>query len=144
MRSRFLDWIKRYGLAEICGSLSAVAGALLTRALTGNEILTAYGGTVGENIGYYGILVARELRSGEGFLRCCRNLLIEFGPAELLDSGFIRPLAMGLGAHYFGPTAGVIAGKVVADITFYVPVIAVYELRRYYAKPADAPPGGGP
>jgi hypothetical protein len=138
VRGRLYGWIKRYGLAEICGSVSAIAGSLLVRALTGNEVLAAYGGAFGENVGYYGVIIARELRSGEGFRRCCRNLLVEFGPAELLDSGLIRPLAMGLGAHYLGQTTGVIVGKIAADVTFYVPVIATYELRRYYAKSASA------
>ena len=108
------------------------------RAVTGNAVLAAYGGALGENVGYYGVIIARELRSGDSFLRCCRNLLLEFGPAELLDSGLIRPLAMGLGAHYLGQTSGVIVGKVAADVTFYVPVIAAYELRRHFAKSASA------
>ena|SRR5207249_4363661 len=128
------DWLRRYAVAELCGSVSAVAGALLMHALGGNAVLVAVGGTLGENLGYYGVIVSRELRTGDGVLAGVRNLLLEFGPAELLDSGFIRPLAMGLGAHYLGAARGVLAGKIAADITFYVPVIATYELRRYYAR----------
>jgi hypothetical protein len=29
-----------------------------------------------------------------------------------------------------GPVVGVLAGKLVADLVFYVPVIATYELRK--------------
>jgi len=146
-RTKASEWIRRYGWAEVFGSAGAVSGALLVRALGGSEILAAYAGTVGENIGYYGVMISRDVSAdarvarlsnerygARGALRTARNLVLEFGGAELLDSGLIRPLAMGIGARYFGATAGVLVGKVVADLVFYVPVIATYELRRFYAR----------
>ena len=57
-----------------------------------------------------------------------RSVAIEFGPAELIDSIAIRPLA-----YYFGPmifgnvAAGWIFGKLVSDIGFYALAIFSYE-----------------
>jgi hypothetical protein len=41
---------------------------------------------------------------------------------------------MGLGARYLGPALGIVIGKLAADVTFYVPVICAYELRRYLGR----------
>ena len=66
-----------------------------------------------------------------GAARTIARLLAEFGPAELLDSLLIRPLAMGLATRWLGRTIGVLAGKIAADVTFYLPVIASYEFQRW-------------
>ena len=57
-----------------------------------------------------------------------RSVAIEFGPAELVDSIAIRPLAYYIGPVVFGNVvAGWIFGKFVSDIGFYVLVIFSYE-----------------
>jgi hypothetical protein len=142
-RVRLGEWIGRYGLAELCGLVSAVTGSWLARLATGDAVASAYGGALGENIGYYGVIITREINADARACRdagrpygmrdagrTARNLLFEFGGAEVLDTGVIRPLAMGIGARFLGDTWGVVAGKIAADIAFYVPVIAVYEFRR--------------
>jgi len=144
--SRAREWIARYGAAEVAGVITAVLGAWIVRSLTHNEIATAYGGALGENAGFYGTIVAREARreaqraraAGARFgarevARIVITLTTEFGPAELLDSGVIRPLAMGVAARLLGPV-GVVAGKLAADVTFYVPVIVSYEIRKRLRK----------
>jgi len=145
-RRKGAEWLERYGIAEVAGLCTAVIGSFVVRALTGSEIAAAYGGAMGENVGYYGVIIGREVvrdqraafalnrRYGlSGAARTARNLLFEFGLAELLDSTVLRPLAMGLGVRYFGRALGVVVGKFAADVTFYVPVICAYELRRYLA-----------
>ena len=145
-RSKGAEWLERYGLAEVAGLCTAVAGSFAARALTGSEIAAAYGGAMGENVGYYGVIIGREVMRDQraasasnrsyglpGAARTARNLLFEFGIAEVLDSTVLRPLAMGLGARFFGQALGVVVGKLAADVTFYVPVICAYELRRYLA-----------
>jgi len=132
---RVKDWIRRYGPAELVGIATALLGSWLLYATTRNEVAAAYGGALGENVGFYAVMVGREIRAqrphGPGaWARTAANLMIEFGAAEILDSGIIRPLAMGLGTHWLGRQWGVPLGKIAADITFYVPVIAIYELRR--------------
>ena len=67
-----------------------------------------------------------------------RDLLLEFGPAELLDSLLIRPAALATGLALVTPPAlGALAGKLVADLLFYLPTIASYELIRRHRRPAS-------
>ena len=145
-RAKGAEWLKRYGVAEVAGLCTALLGAFAARALTGSEIAAAYGGAIGENLGYYGVIVGREVvhdqraasAAGRGYGLAgaggtARNLAFEFGIAEVVDSTLLRPLAMGLGLRLLGGGLGIVAGKLAADLTFYVPVICAYELRRYLA-----------
>jgi len=60
-------------------------------------------------------------------------MVIEFGPAEILDSYLIRPLALYLCPLIIGQQIiGLIIGKYLADIIFYLPTITAYELRKKY------------
>jgi len=142
-REKGTEWLERYGLAEVVGLCTAFVGSVATRAITGSEIAAAYGASISENLGYYAVIVGREVvrdwrvafaagrRYGlRGASRTFRNLALEFGIAELLDSAVLRPLAMGMGVRLFGRAAGIVVGKIAADFTFYVPVIAAYELLR--------------
>lgn len=148
-RAKASEWLRRYGVAELCGVGAALAGSLAVRALTGSDVLAAYGGALGENLGYYGVIVGRDVAhdlrmataSGRGYgargvLCTIRNLVFEFGVAELIDTGVLRPLAMMLGMRYFGRGVGLVVGKLVADVAFYVPVIGAYELRRRFSRAA--------
>jgi hypothetical protein len=57
-----------------------------------------------------------------------RSVAIEFGPAEVIDSIAIRPLAYYLGPVMFdNVVVGWIFGKLVSDIGFYVLAIVSYE-----------------
>lgn len=143
LRTRAVAWLKRYGPAECVGVVTALVGSYGVYALTRNEIAAAYGGAIGETLGFYSVIVAREIRAdaraaragGTSYdwrarLTTAANLMVEFGPAEIVDSGLIRPAAMGFATHYLGRQWGVPLGKLAADVTFYVPVIATFELRR--------------
>ena len=142
-RRKFSEWIARYGPAEIVGTLAALGGSFLIFHLTRSAIAAAYGGALGENVGFYGTIFSREFcRDLRGFrasnqryhplaaAKLAGGLLVEFGPAELLDSFLIRPLCMGIGTRYLGRAIGVIIGKLASDITFYVPVIVSYEMKK--------------
>jgi hypothetical protein len=153
--AKVMEWVRRYGPAEIVGSAMAVAGAFagpeIADVLTGinsqyswaRDFAVGYGGTIGENVGFYATIILQELYTDRRQLldqgrsyglragsRTARNLLMEFGPAEILDSLVIRPLAMGSGANILGQALGVLAGKIVADFAFYIPLIISYELRK--------------
>jgi len=146
VRERVVSWLRRYGFAELAGLATALAGSSLVAAVTGNDVAAAYA-VLGENVGFYGFIVAREFSRhahiaharGEsygvgGALRTGAGLMLEFGPAELLDSLVIRPAAIGFGTYYFGRPWGVVIGKLAADVTFYVPVIVAYETQRRIAR----------
>ena len=142
-RRPWREWLARYGAAELVGTSTALLGAYVTHALTGSEIAAAYGGTIGENLGFYGVMIGRDVRADyrrhrgaarpygpRQWFQTASTLVLEFGFAELLDSALVRPLAMAAGTHYLGRGWGVAAGKLFADLIFYVPVILSYELRR--------------
>ena len=120
----------------------ALGGSWLVGAATGSPIVSAYGASLGEALGFYGSLIVREMIQEAYFagarrapygvaeiVRTWRGLLLEFGPAELLDTGLIRPLAMGVCSSLLGWGPGIVVGKLVADVTFYLPVIWIYERR---------------
>jgi hypothetical protein len=148
-RRPWREWLARYGGAEIVGTTCALLGAYVVHTLTGSEIAAAYGGTLGENLGFYGVIIGREVRAdsrrhrangriygARQWLETASNLVLEFGFAEILDSLLIRPLAMAAGTHYLGRSLGVPAGKVLADVVFYIPVITSLELRRRMQRPS--------
>src|SRR3954471_16983609 len=89
-RSRLGEWIRRYGPAEIAGTVTAILGSYLVFILTRSEIAAAFGGSMGENVGFYGVILGREtaadrraaLAQGrryglEGWLRTLVNLGME-------------------------------------------------------------------
>ncbi|MGZ8391585.1 MAG: FHA domain-containing protein [Gemmatimonadales bacterium] len=142
-KSRARTWVKRYGPSEVAGIAMALGVSWLLQRSTGNVIAAAYGASIGEALGFYGSLVIREMiqeayhagarRAPYGaseMIRTWHGLFLELGPAELLDSGLIRPLAMAVGTRLLGWGPGIVAGKVLADLVFYLPVIWVYEHRR--------------
>jgi len=128
-------WLHRYGPAEVVGIGTALLGSYLVHALTGSEIAAAFGGALGETLGFYGVIIGREIRRDaetgpRAWLRTAAHLMIEFGPAEILDTAVIRPFTMGAGTRLLGRALGIPLGKLAADVTFYVPVIITYEWRR--------------
>jgi hypothetical protein len=142
-RAKFAEWVRRYGLAECAGITCALLGSVVIRRLTGNAVAAAYGGAWGETLGYSSVIVGRDFSTGVRVARSAgrrfgvrsaagvaTDLLSEFGPAGALDTLVTRPLAMGLGVRLLGPMRGLVAGKLVADVLFYLPVIYMYERRK--------------
>lgn len=144
---RIGSWLRRYGVAECAGVICALAGSSAVRHLTGSNAAAAYGGAWGESIGYSAVIIVRDyaaaVRAARGAGRSvaardvggvATDLLSEFGPAAILDTLVVRPFTMGVGMRVLGPRGGLLAGKVAADIFFYVPVIFMYEQRRRAAR----------
>lgn len=141
-RGRLRDWIARYGFAELAGIACAFLGSVLVRRLTGNGVAAAYGAAWGESLGYSSVIITRDFLTESRAARAAEQrfgarqasgviggLLAEFGPAALLDTFVTRPLVMGLGIRLLGLGFGIVCGKAVADVLFYLPVIFVYERR---------------
>ncbi len=141
---RLVDWLRRYLPAELAGIPSALLCAWAADRLTGSTAAAAVAATWGENLGFYGLLLARELRRRGGrraLAAALRDLTLEFGPAEALDSLLLRPALIYIAMLYAPhPALGVLLGKLAADLAFYLPTIASYELlrRRARAKPRRA------
>jgi ornithine decarboxylase len=145
-------WVRRYLPAEIVGLISAVAGALVAFRLTGSGSTAAFAGTAGEAVGYYATIAVSDLRRHrraagasrwQAVVRTSRDVAIEFGPAEIVDSLVVRPGLMFAGPIVTGSlVAGTLLGKVAADIVFYAFAISGYEVRtRIFA---DPDPEGAP
>lgn len=140
--ARIAEWLRRYLPAETVAIVcTLVAGVAASRA-GGHPTVVALAGTWGENAGYYGTMFLTEIGRGRaraggrgvgGSWRALRNLALEFGPAEALDSLLVRPAAMYAGAAITGSVPlGLLLGKLAADVAFYGPAIAAYELRKKY------------
>jgi hypothetical protein len=136
------DWLVRYGLAECAGIACALIGSAIVRRVTGNAVAAGYGAAWGETIGYAGMIAVRDVAAGVREARRANDVWgiramgrlvadwgAEFGPSGVLDTLVVRPACMGLGMRVLGPVRGLLAGKVVADVLFYGPVIFMYERR---------------
>ncbi len=141
-RQKFTEWVRRYLPCEIAGTVGELGGALVAYLLTGSMAAAAITATIGASAGYYAAAYANAIRwayreNGDrpvltalvvSNLFAFRSVAIEFGPAELIDSILIRPLAYYLGPLVFGGVvAGWIFGKLFSDIGFYVLAIVSYE-----------------
>lgn len=147
-RDKVKSWIKRYLPSEISGTITAIVFASATYAVTKNDIATAYAGVCGENIGFYGVIIARDIHKSRkhhattgkrynhiSFVKNIRDIILEFGPSEILDSFVIRPFLMYLGPKITGNIeTGILIGKLGADVTFYIPAIFSYEMQQLFKK----------
>src|SRR4051794_33900283 len=102
------EWTRRYLPAEVAGSVTALASALVARTCGASYILAAVIGSLGENVGFYGYFLicgtAQHYRTSHrlsGFTRLktavsltLRDILIEFSVAEAVDSLLLRPFLM--------------------------------------------------
>ncbi len=137
-----MEWVRRYLPCEIAGTVGELGGAAVAYLLTGSMAAAAITATIGASAGYYAAAYTSALRwayrdhSGRpavarivtANLFALRSVAIEFGPAELIDSIAIRPLAYYVGPTMFGNlVAGWIFGKLLSDIGFYVFAVFSYE-----------------
>lgn len=136
-QARWADWVRRYGLAELAGTIGSYAGYHAVALGGGGPALSAYGAAMGENLGFYGVVGGRDLaalprpRSARAMVGLLRNLIAEFGAAELIDFLIVRPGATWLAVRAFGPVTGIVIGKVAADFVFYALAVSAFErLRR--------------
>jgi hypothetical protein len=153
-RQKLMEWVRRYLPCEIAGTVGELGGAAVAYLLTGSMAAAAITATVGASAGYYAAAYTSAVRwaycehSHGGWatrltvanLFALRSVAIEFGPAELIDSIAIRPLAYYLGPTMFGNVvAGWIFGKLVSDTGFYV--LAVFSYERFKGLLAGREPG---
>lgn len=141
-RTRIGEWVRRYLPCELAGTVGELGGAALVYLATHSLAAAAVAATVGASGGYYAAAYLSALRWSyrDQAHRCAltrltvaallalRSVVIEFGPAELIDSIAVRPLAFYLGPTLFGNVAaGWVFGKVVSDVAFYTCAVLSYE-----------------
>ena len=144
MKQKIREWLRRYLPAEVLSMAATLAGAWLALQGTHSQLSAALAGTWAGNVAYFGyllgqdVLLARRACHAQNrpytrriFGRNVRALAVEFGPAEVLDSLFIRPALMYYLPRWLGSFgAGIVLAKLLADVTFYVPAILSYELSK--------------
>ena len=137
------EWSKRYFIPELAGIAFALLGTHATYFLdpTANLFVVAYAAAWAENFGYYSVIFYRDYkeltkhRPEYSRMRITatvlRNLTIEFGTAETIDSLVLRPACMFLGFELFqNHSVATLVGKLIADIGFYALAVVGYELRK--------------
>jgi hypothetical protein len=135
MKTKPLRWLRRYLPAEAAALLAAVASAQLVSILTDSRAMAAVAGAWGETCVYYAVMLVREVDAAETLWRAVRNLVLEFGVPEALDSLLVRPTLMYVASQLVGDVSeAILIGKIASDVIFYVPVIAAYELRGTVAR----------
>jgi hypothetical protein len=140
--TKLREWVRRYLPCEIAGTVGELGGAAIAYAATGSLAAAAITATIGASAGYYAAAYVSALRWTYrdhdhrrwpsrllvSNLLALRSVAVEFGPAELIDSLAVRPVAFYVGPLIFHNTiAGWIFGKLVSDLAFYLLAIVSYE-----------------
>jgi hypothetical protein len=132
------SWRARFGLAEVCGTICAVAG-FAAGYLPGRSLLAAAGlATLGELVGFYGCVATKTAlaacratahlagwhRLGSAAWHAVTQQLASCAVAEALDFFLIRPGCVAGAAWLLrllpgGVWLGLLAGKAVADVIWY-------------------------
>ncbi len=148
MNPRLKEWLKRYLPAEIVAAIVLLLTVWLTFSLTGTMVVAAYVGTICEALGYYCYIAVRDINKDIrhhkennikygffSFLKNFRNLILEFGLSEALDTFLVRPFFIFFLPLLLGNLAlGVLLAKLVSDLIFYIPTVIFYELRKKHLK----------
>jgi hypothetical protein len=134
--------VRRYLPCEIAGTAGELGGAAVAYLATGSLAAAATTATIGASAGYYAAAYVSALRwSYHGHdhrrrpsrvlvssLLALRSVAVEFGPAEVMNSVAVRPVAYYADPLIFDNTiAGWIFGKLVSDLAFYLFAIFSYE-----------------
>lgn len=153
VKNKIMKWLKRFLPAEVVGTLVAIAMAYFASTFAANRVTIAYAASLAETVGFYATIIFtdallirnqlkiqnRTLTLTSLLLTTLKNILIDFGFAELADSFVIRPLFMYLFPLWLNDyVSGIVAGKVASDIVFYVPVIIAGEIRMYISGRREA------
>jgi hypothetical protein len=140
--ARLLAWRRRYGWSEALAALVAVLVALGALRAGVPVPFAALSATLAEAVWFYGTLAFRDLRRErreaaarglqlppDAAVITLRDLLLEFGAAEAVDSLLLRPICYSAGLYWIGGAGGILAGKVVADLLFWGPVLSLCHWR---------------
>lgn len=139
IKNKLKEWFKRYALAELTGIVFALIFSNLSIFFFQNTIMAGFIGTWTDNFGFYGVISFMDLNKRRkknklgivDYLKQLRNIIVEFGPAEYLDSFAIRPFYLSFLPHIIpNYSLAILIGTILADMTYYIPTIVSYELRK--------------
>ena len=100
IKKKLKEWFRRYAFAELIGIILVLIFSNISMLFLGSKIVSGFIGTWSDNLGFYGTILYKDIKkrknirkrlSIKDLLIQLRDVLIEFGPAEYLDSFIIRP-----------------------------------------------------
>jgi len=107
VKNKIKEWLRRYLLADILSTALSLATAWVIHRTTGDNVLAAFVGSAMASISFYGIIAYNDVRKSlkhhrkhdlsygfVAYFKDLRNLIIEFGPSEILDVLAVRPFFM--------------------------------------------------
>jgi hypothetical protein len=154
LKRKAKEWVRRYAPAEALGLSVALVTAWFVFAHTHSYIAAAAAGIVAQGTSFYGYFITLELvlhtnkyREYPLFRRLFlavgiagASLFAEFAPAAILDSLFIRPLALYLVPQLLHPyPLGFLVGVLCADAIFYLVAIVGYEGKKKWLPAVRGP-----
>lgn len=151
-KAKIKSWLLKFLPAEIVGTATAVCAASFCHIFSNNGVFIAYIGSLGEAIGFYLTIVIQNIISFKKkhqldnrkfsfkvFAQIISTIVLEFGPAGVIDGLFLRPFLMYIFPIFLGDfTLGVLVGKIVGDFTFYGLVIMTSEIKTNLKSKKDA------
>jgi hypothetical protein len=149
IKSNIKKWVKRFLPAEIVGTLAAITSAWVASSLDVHRVGIAFAASIAETVGFYltimvtdALLIRKEFKRQHRSMTLSallfttlKNMVLDFGIAELADSFLVRPFFMYVFPLWLNDySAGIVAGKIASDLVFYVPVIVAGEIRTHLAR----------
>jgi hypothetical protein len=140
-------WLRRYLLAEVVGAAFAITTVAVAHRAGASVHAEAIYGSTAEGVGFYAVLLVRDAahryrdraRLTRAVVLTARDMAVEFGPAEILDTLIVRPVLMYAGVRLAHDVViGTVIGKVAADLVFYGIVAPCYSLRMRWFPPPRA------
>src|SRR6476620_12597215 len=80
VRSQLRAWARRYGASEIAGAFAAYIGYFTVLGMTQNPVASAYGGSIGESLAFFGVLIVRSIAADQAR---AKRRLTSYGPKQL-------------------------------------------------------------
>ncbi|MFH0829385.1 MAG: hypothetical protein V1907_04395 [Candidatus Kerfeldbacteria bacterium] len=148
------EWVRRYGPQEGAALIGALIAAYILRplilasGLPWSTVVTAYVVTFADALTYYIFAQVREyrrhrrdgVRKRVAFMLAFRDLAVEYGVADIVDTVITRPFCMYWAFRITSnPVFGVPLGMLGAGLVFYTMVIPGYELRKQLFDPSRNP-----
>lgn len=144
MKEKIREWLRRYFWADVLSTALSLFTAWFIHRTTDDNVLAAFVGSAMASLSFYGIMAWSDVRKSlkhhrkhdisygfVAYFKDLRNLIIEFGPSEILDVLAVRPFFMYLIPRLTGEfVLGTFMGKMMADVVFFIPAIIMYEVRK--------------
>ena len=135
LKNKIKGWFIRYSVPLVLATLAALISANIIKSITGNNIIAGIAATWIDNLVFYGYIAFQDLKNKpfnfRNLLKHVRNMVIEFGPAEYFDSLLLRPLYLSAFPYFISNySLAILLGSLAAEISFFIPTIISYELRK--------------